>query len=576
MRKKPLLFLLLVPILSIMSHGTALAFSSYVTAFSSTYLAPYQAAHPGQALTIANCALCHVNPGGGGTLTSYGNAFANGHSFTTIEGLDSDGDTFANLTEIMALPQTYPGNAASFPAPAADTTKPVVTTFTIPATATTLVVPITALTATDNVKVTRYKVTSSATAPLPSAAGWTSVKPVNLSFPSAGTKTLHAWAKDAAGNVSLSLSASVTITLSDAIRPRVTAFTIPAAVTTLVVPITTFTATDNVGVTGYMVTPTAKAPLAGAKGWSATAPKNYSFLATSGAKTLHAWVKDGAGRVSLAMSAPVTLNVTDLVKPVVSAFTLAPAATANTATITTLTATDNVAVTRYKLTSSAKAPLAGAMGWKASKPVSFTFPTAGTKKLYAWAKDAAGNVSLSRVASVTVAAAPVAFAAPAQLSALSLKAATDAALIPVPVNGQQLKLAQAVIETPSINADPALAMPVGVGAVATTGGSTVTLQAALGQFAGPVDVYLTLHVPAGLPGGQIYQANSFNATANTFEPIAGAVKPWQSGVFTLNETIWNNLPVTEFSPGTYMVTLEVTPAGQLDGSYSWTTYFNIQ
>jgi hypothetical protein len=76
-------------------------------------------------------------------------------------------------------------------------------------------VPIQALAATDDVGVTGYMVTESATPPSASASGWSSSAPSSYTFTSAGAKTLYAWAKDAAGNVSHSASAQVTITLSN-------------------------------------------------------------------------------------------------------------------------------------------------------------------------------------------------------------------------------------------------------------------------------------------------------------------------------------------------------------------------
>ena len=95
-----------------------------------------------------------------------------------------------------------------------DTTPPTVTAFTVPATATTTHRAHLAFTATDNVAVTGYLVNESATtpsaAPLAGRNG-----PDFVTFTTAGTKTLYAWAKDAAGNVSASKSAAVTITLSD-------------------------------------------------------------------------------------------------------------------------------------------------------------------------------------------------------------------------------------------------------------------------------------------------------------------------------------------------------------------------
>ncbi len=95
-----------------------------------------------------------------------------------------------------------------------DTQAPTVTTFTIPSTSSSLTVPITTFTATDNINVTGYMVTTTATAPTSSASGWTSTAPTSYTVSANGTYTLYAWAKDAAGNVSLSKSANVTVTIS--------------------------------------------------------------------------------------------------------------------------------------------------------------------------------------------------------------------------------------------------------------------------------------------------------------------------------------------------------------------------
>jgi hypothetical protein len=94
-----------------------------------------------------------------------------------------------------------------------DTTPPTVNTFTMPATASSLTVSVTAFTAADNVAVTGYKITESATAPLPGDAGWSGTAPTSFTFGSGGAKTAYAWAKDAAGYVSTSRSATVTITI---------------------------------------------------------------------------------------------------------------------------------------------------------------------------------------------------------------------------------------------------------------------------------------------------------------------------------------------------------------------------
>ena len=104
-----------------------------------------------------------------------------------------------------------------------DTTKPTVTAFTIPSTSSSLTVT-TSVVASDNFGVTGYLITESATAPSATVSGWTLSAPTSYTFATAGSKTLYAWAKDLAGNVSLSRSASVTITLVAA------KFTIPQSV----------------------------------------------------------------------------------------------------------------------------------------------------------------------------------------------------------------------------------------------------------------------------------------------------------------------------------------------------------
>ncbi len=44
--------------------------------------------------------------------------------------------------------------------------------------------------------------------------------------------------------------------------------------------------------------------------------------------------------------------------------------------------------------------------WSANSPASYTFSSPGIKTLYAWAKDAAGNVSAAKSASITTIAKP--------------------------------------------------------------------------------------------------------------------------------------------------------------------------
>ncbi|WP_238482131.1 hypothetical protein [Geobacter sp. AOG2] len=282
-----------------------------------------------------------------------------------------------------------------------DTTAPMVSAFTLPTTATSLTVAISSFSATDNVAVTGYLVTQSSTAPSASASGWTSTIPSSFTFSAAGSKTAYAWAKDAAGNVSAAKSASVTITLPDTTAPTVSAFTLPTTATSLTVAISSFSATDNVAVTGYLVTTSSTAPSASASGWTSTIPASFTFSA-AGSQTAYAWAKDAAGNVSAAKSASVTITLPDATAPTVSAFTLPTTATSLTVAISSFSATDNVAVTGYLVTTSSTPPSASASGWTSTVPTSFTFSASGSQTAYAWAKDAAGNVSAAKSAGVTI------------------------------------------------------------------------------------------------------------------------------------------------------------------------------
>lgn len=94
----------------------------------------------------------------------------------------------------------------------------------------------------------------------------------------------------------------------DTQAPTVTVFTVPETYNSLTVPITALGATDNVGVTGFMVKQSSRTPSATAEGWSQTTPSSYTFR-SEGTKTLYAWAKDAAGNVSTSKSATVTITV---------------------------------------------------------------------------------------------------------------------------------------------------------------------------------------------------------------------------------------------------------------------------
>ena len=96
----------------------------------------------------------------------------------------------------------------------------------------------------------------------------------------------------------------------DTTAPTVTGFTVPATFTTVSVSGTTesatvtgitMTATDDFGVTGYLLLESAVPPIATDPGWAAAAPTTYTFN-NWGNHTLYAYAKDAAGNISAPMS----------------------------------------------------------------------------------------------------------------------------------------------------------------------------------------------------------------------------------------------------------------------------------
>ncbi|MBI5353886.1 MAG: hypothetical protein HZB50_14680 [Chloroflexi bacterium] len=82
----------------------------------------------------------------------------------------------------------------------------------------------------------------------------------------------------------------------------------------------------------------------------------------------------------------------DKISPTMGAFTATTPSKSFNVPVT-FTASDNVAVAGYLITTSATPPAADAAGWVGTVPTSFTAPTVGGFTLYPWVKDAAGNVS---------------------------------------------------------------------------------------------------------------------------------------------------------------------------------------
>jgi len=94
---------------------------------------------------------------------------------------------------------------------------------------------------------------------------------------------------------------------ADATPPIVSAFAMPSTSKTLDTPISAFSATDDTGVTGYLVAENATPPLPGDSGWCQTPPQSFTFSGY-GTRTAYAWAKDATGNVSAGVAIQVAIT----------------------------------------------------------------------------------------------------------------------------------------------------------------------------------------------------------------------------------------------------------------------------
>ena len=179
---------------------------------------------------------------------------------------------------------------------------------------------------------------------------------------------------------------------ADTTKPVVTAFTVASPSLSRNIPVATFTATDNINVTGYKITTSNTPPTAGSSGWSGTAPATYT-VTSDATYTLYPWAKDTAGNVSAVYGSPQTVLVDTAAPnaPIVSGAT----PTNNTTPTWTWVSGGGggIGTYRYKLDSSDMSA-----GTTTTTNMSYTSASAlteGSHRLYVQESDAAGNWSVS-------------------------------------------------------------------------------------------------------------------------------------------------------------------------------------
>ncbi len=142
--------------------------------------------------------------------------------------------------------------------------------------------------------------------------------------------------------------------------------------------------------------------------------------------------------------------------------------------------------------------------------------------------------------------------------------------IPVPTTFQTFSYPAIIASVLSSN--PVQAQPVGVGSVAA-GGGILSIEIALNQFSGPVDVYFLLFLPSIDPIN-IYQLTSLN----TFQTLSAGLSPWMLNVTgPISQGLFGDIPTIMLPHGPYYFAAFVTPAGDqsLTKGYLWITSFTL-
>jgi hypothetical protein len=156
---------------------------------------------------------------------------------------------------------------------------------------------------------------------------------------------------------------------------------------------------DNVAVSAWLINESSDIPALDDAGWSGARPSVYTLSSGYGMKTVYAWARDAVGNISEPASLSVEYSQppdpTDNQPPVITLFELTSATqTSDQAIAFNLEGQDNMAVSAWLINESAAIPATDDAGWSDAKPSVYTLSSDyGLKTVYAWAKDAAGNIS---------------------------------------------------------------------------------------------------------------------------------------------------------------------------------------
>ncbi|OFZ81459.1 MAG: hypothetical protein A2603_07120 [Bdellovibrionales bacterium RIFOXYD1_FULL_55_31] len=338
-----------------------------------------------------------------------------------VSGL-SNGTAYTFMVTAVNAAGTGPSSVASNSVTPvySDGVAPLIGELTLPSTFASQLVPVSSFSATDNVGVTGYCITTTDSS---SDCHWTETAPTTIAFPGTGLQTAFAWAKDAVGNLSLSKSAVVQVSASQSVIGNIEAVVTNANGTISVQGWACETLNPNpIDIhfylgggypEGTMVAYTAADQVSeDLISWfcnsSGTAYRfNYALPRSLRAQFanqkiyIHGISPTGQGNPIILNSG--TFQVPPMSQtPVISQFSVPTSSRELTLPWLTLSATGDQGVSAYTITESPMAPAASDPRWTPTVPSTYTFSAPGGKTLYAWAKDAAGNVSAGKAVEVAV------------------------------------------------------------------------------------------------------------------------------------------------------------------------------
>lgn len=307
----------------------------------------------------------------------------------------SRGDRIATLSSDVLF------SDAGTTKPISDSIPPVISSIRLgtSASSTSLTVPVSELIATDNIGVTGYLLTEATSTPSISNPNWKTSIPTTYTFTATGTKTVYAWTRDAIGNISSSKSASISIVNpgTDLTPPTISSVTVTPLAAGAAITWKTNEAANSIVSYGSS-TPN------GFRAVSSTfsTSHNVTISDLSPGATYQLTVSSADESGNSQTSAVYTVSIRqDKTPPVITAFSI-PASSTSMVLPITITATDDVGVTGYILTKTTTVPLPNSPDWNSSPPADYNFARGGSVSIYAWVKDAAGNISASRIASSVI------------------------------------------------------------------------------------------------------------------------------------------------------------------------------